>query len=111
MPCFILIFSRVFEKAKNRYRIIPNNEEEEQLDKLLRVKLAEITNKPIRTHQELKAELIRLKNEDPQSFYRLERWLLEQLRLLRKVPTTRVTKIKKDKPKSKKKKPEITMYV
>ncbi len=111
MPCFILIFSTIFEKAKKNFRISPSNEEKEQLDRLLRDKLEEITNKPIRTHQELKAELIRLKNEDPKAFEFLEKWLYKQIQQLRKARTTRVTKIKKDKQKPKKKKQEITMYV
>ena len=113
MPCFIQIFLTIFEKAKKNLRIIPSNEEKEQLDRLLRDKLEEITSKPIRTHQELKAELIRLKNEDPKSFEFLEKWLYKQIQQLRKARTTRVTKIKKDKqkPKTKKKKQEITMYV
>ena len=117
MPCFIRIFARVFEKARIRYFITPKKEEEEKLEALLRKKLEELSKKSIRTHQELKMELIRIQKEEPQTFMMLETWLLEQLRKLRKkqstkVPVSEEKKTKaKPKKKKKKKKQELRVYV
>ncbi len=94
MPCYIRIFARVFNKARVSYDITPNDEEKEQLEDLLKKKLEELSNKPIRTHQELEAELKRLRSEDSQTFKQLENWLLEQIRKLRQ-------KLRKDQKKRK----------
>jgi len=99
MPCYIRIFAGVFEKARVTFEITPNEEEKEQLEDLLKKKLEELSNKRIQSHQELKMELQRIQREDPQTFYQLENWLLEQIRKLRQ----------KSREKKKKRK-EISLY-
>lgn len=94
MPCYIRIFAGVFEQARVSYDITPNEEEKEQLEDLLKKKLEKLSNKPIKTHQELQMELLRVQGEDPLAFLELEKWLLEQLRKLRQ-------KLRKDKKKRK----------
>ncbi|MFX0210570.1 MAG: hypothetical protein ACFFDT_31610 [Candidatus Hodarchaeota archaeon] len=99
MPCYIRIFAGVFEKAQVTFEITPNEEEIQQLDDLLKKKLEEITNKQIKSHQDMKTELQRLQIEAPKTYYQLEQWLLEQIRKLRQ-------KLRENKRKRK----EISLY-
>jgi glycyl-tRNA synthetase (class II) len=99
MPCYIRIFAGIFEQARISYDITPDEEEKEQLEELLKEKLEQLSSKPIKTHQELRRELLRIQKEDPLTFIKLEQWLLEQLRKLRQ-------KLQKDK----KKRKQISLY-
>lgn len=95
MPCYIRIFAGVFEQARVSYDITPTEEETEELEDLLKKKLEKLSNKRIKTHQELRMELLRVQGEDPLAFIELEKWLLEQLRKLRQ--KSRETKKKRKK--------------